>query len=399
MAELSFHNKIRERVGNLGSKEFETVANDIMRLEFLYEEGLLETNQRKNLGTRKGKPDAHIKRKDGSYIAFNHTVTEERNVKAKVLKDISDLYHSSYFNKVLSKVITCTNTPLDDSRILYEQKAMEFGWDYDIYSLDRITSLLVKHPILLKKHFDLALETDQSTKYYSCGERLQSIREERGLYPSEFIELVNINSERELNLTESNQVECSSITLQEISDSMGVSLDWLKHGRGTKYPRLKLRDLASEKIMNTTYYPDIEDAFFCLEPESMSLFIIVVHSKYKLAMIEYVPHLNFWDWYDDKNKIGDIFKELKYFFKKLSRWEKSRIITKDQLEKLSTYHYFPMDIVNNWNDDGRFWMESLVRDIETNNEKSSYYDRYEWYVKLKEYFLNYQPEPGTTLIS
>lgn len=389
MGELSFHNKIRERVGNLKSDEFETIANDLMRFEFAHEEGPLETNQRINLDTRKGKPDAHIKRKDGSYIAFNHTVTKERNVKAKILKDISSLHHFSNFDKVLSKVITCTNTPLDDLRILYEQKAMEFGWDYDIYSLDRITSLLVKHPVLLKKHFDLALETDESTKYYSCGERIKSIREERNLYQSEFIEMVNINSERELNLTENNQIECSSITLQEISDSMGTNIEWLKHGRSTKYSRLKLNDLASEKIIDTTYYPQIKDAFFCLEPESMSLFIIIVYSKYNLGIIEYTPHLNFWDWIDDKNMISDIFKELKYFFKKLSKWEMSRIITKDQLEKLYTYNYFPMDIVDDWNNSGRFWMESLLLDIESNNQRNSYYDQYEWYIKLKDFFLKY----------
>lgn len=390
MAELSFHNKVRERVGNLKSDEFETIANDLMRFEFSQEEGVLETNQRKSLGTRKGKPDAHIKRKDGSYIAFNHTVTEERNVKAKILKDISDLHHSSHFDKILSKVITCTNTPLDDSRILYEQKAIEFGWDYDIYSLDRVTSLLLKHPVLLKKYFDLDLEMDKSTKYFSCGERIKLIREERGLYQSEFIELVNIQSERELSLTESNQIESSSITLQEISDSMGINLDWLKHGRSTKYPKLKFKDLISEKIMDTTYYPNIKDTFFCLEPESMSLFIIIVYSKYNLGIIEYPYNLKFWDWIDSRNLIYDIFKELKYFFKKLSKWEMSRIITKEQLEKLHTYNYFPMDIVDDGNNNGRFWMESLLLDIGANNERNSYYDQYEWYVKLKDHFFRYR---------
>lgn len=39
MAELSFHNKVRQRIGELGIREFETIANDIMRLEFAYEEG------------------------------------------------------------------------------------------------------------------------------------------------------------------------------------------------------------------------------------------------------------------------------------------------------------------------------------------------------------------------
>lgn len=350
MAELSFHNKVRQRIGELGIREFETIANDIMRLEFAYEEGPLETNQRKDLGIRKGKPDAHIKRKDGSYIAFNHTTTDQRNVKAKILKNISDLHNSSTFNKILSKVVTCTNTPLDDQRIVYEQKAKEYNWDYDIYSIDRLTTLLIKHPHLLKQHLNIELETTENTKYYCCGDRIKLVRTERNLHQSEFIEFININSEKELDTIEKGQSECSALLLEDISNLTGTNINWLKHGKGAKYSALDFAEIPFENINDKAFYTSIQDAFFCLEPESMILFIIVEFSEYNLGLMEYKDALDFWNWIDEQGKIGGIYTKLKYIFEHLSKYEKSRIITKDQLQKLRTYNYFPIDIVNNRND-------------------------------------------------
>ncbi len=386
--ELSFHNKIRKKLGNINVNEFETLVNDLMRIEFI-REGTLEANQTKDLKFRKGIPDAHLKKDDGSYIVFNYTITQERNVKAKIIKDIEYLRpEKSLIGNEISKVITCTNTPIDETRILYETKAQELGWEFDIYSLDGLTNLLIKHSSILKKHFDLDIESDMSTKYYNCGNRIKILREERNLKRSQFIELISISSEKEIEAIENNQLECSSIIVKEICDLTGVEIDWLKHGINKKYRGLRFNELERRKIGEISYFPNIKKAYFCLEPEDMNLIIIIQFSNYNIRFIDFYTNLEFWDWFDDHGKIDNIFKELKYYHNTLSQNSESRIITKDQLKNIYSYEYFPKEITQDIKNDGKHWLEELLW-YEDNKNRNSYYNKFPWFVKLKECFKEY----------
>jgi hypothetical protein len=386
--ELSFHNKIRQKLGNINVNEFETLVNDLMRIEFIML-GTLEVNQTKNLKSRKGKPDAHLKIDDGSYIVFNYTITQERNVKAKIIRDIEDLRtEKSLIGNKISKVITCTNTPIDENRILYETKAEELGWKFDVYSLDGLTNLLIKHSNILKKHFNLDIESDITTKYYNCGNRVKILREERNLKKSQFIELISINSENKLEAIESNQLECSSIVVKEICDLMGVEISWLKHGIKKKYKNFRFNELETRKIGEISYFPNIKKAYFCLETENMNLIIIIKYSKYNYAFIDYHTNLKFWDWFDEHGKIENIFKELKYYHNTLSQNSESRIITKDQLKNIYSYEYFPKEITEDVQNEGKHWLEELLW-YEDNKDRNSYYDKFSWFVNLKKYLKEY----------
>lgn len=386
--ELSFHNKIRKKLGNINVNEFETLVNDLMRIEFIVL-GTLEANQTKDLKSRKGKPDAHLKLDDESYIVFNYTITQERNVKAKIIRDIEDLKaEKSLIGNKISKVITCTNTPIDENRILYETKAEELGWKFDIYSLDRLTNLLIKHSSILKKHFDLDIESDITTKYYDCGNRIKGLREERNLERSQFIELISINSEKEIEAIEGNQLECSSIVVKEICDLTGVDVDWLKHGINRKYKDLRFNELERRKTGDISYFPNIKNAYFCLEPENMNLIIIIKFSPYDIRFIDFHSNLEFWNWFDNHGKIENIFKELKYYYNTLSQNSEGRIITKNQLNDIYSNEYFPKEIVNDVQNQGKHWFEDLIW-YEENEDRNSYYDKFSWFVNLKKYFKEY----------
>lgn len=388
MMQLSFHNLVRKKIGKIEVNAFETLVNDLMRLEFI-KIGFLEANQTKDLKSRNGKPDAHLIKKDGSYIAFNYTITSERNIKGKILKDIDDLTKEDcLINNKISQIVTCTNTPINENRILYEQKAQENGWDFKIYSIDKLTHLLINTPTLLKKHFDLDVKNNDSIKYYLCGDRIEILRKERDLTRSEFIELLPINSERELEAIELEQLECSSIMIQEICDLTGVNINWLKHNKGDKYLSYRFCDLKKISLGSMDYFPDISNAYFCLEPNEMNLVILLKFSNYKYGIIKYPFRLHFWQWFDSHNKIEPIFKELKYYYESLSRYSQGRIITDEQLNLLYSNKFFPKEIAEDIRNEGNSWLEELL-DYEQYPNRNSYSDRFNWFVKLKEYFKNY----------
>lgn len=391
---LSFHNKIRQELGKIGVNKFETLMNDLMRVEFITM-GTLESNQTINLKIRKGKPDAHIKTEEGKYIVFNYTTTEERNIKAKIIKDIKDLFHENCLLKNdIVKIITCTNTPLDENRILYESLAKEYGCQYDIYSIDRLCDKLKKIPSLLKKYFDMELETDVSTKYYECGERIKILREQRNLTRSELIERININSEKELGLIEEKTSECSSLIVEEICEITGCNPNWLKHERGTTYPSLKFSDLKKEKLGDDYYYFDIQNAFFCIEPVAMRIVIVIKYSdiKYGIINYDYGTCLDFWDWFDDQHKIKGIFKDLVYLYKKLNKnYPTGKVISEEEYKKLISFNYFPAELFEYLDHEGKYWVEDLIS-LEGKEDKKVYSDHYDWFKKMKPFYVRYYLE-------
>jgi hypothetical protein len=76
---------------------------------------------------------------------------------------------------------------------------------------------------------------------YLVGRRLRNVREDVGLQPSEFIELVGFQSEKEYLQMESNEIECPEYLIDRIFETTGVLPEWLKHASQPKYnvdPRL-----------------------------------------------------------------------------------------------------------------------------------------------------------------
>lgn len=389
--ELSFHNKIRQELGKIGVNTFETLMNDLMEVEFI-KWGTLERNQTINLKIRKGKPDAHIKTKEGKYIVFNYTTTEERNIKAKILKDIKELFsENSLFKNDIIKIITCTNSPIDENRSHYESLAKELGCEYEIYSIDRLCDLLKRSHFLLKKFFDIDIEFDVSIKYYECGERIQILREQRKLTRSEFIDLLSIRSEKELGLIEEKVAECSSSLTEEICELTGCNLKWLKHGLGEIYPQLKLTDLKKEKISKDYYYPGIQNAFFAIEPVSMRILIIVKYSdiKYGIINYDYGTSFTFWNWGSDLHNIEKYFDELITLYQKLNKYYPTgRVLSEEEYKKLITFNYYPAELFENLYHDGKSWMQNLI-DLKDNSDKKVYSDHFEWFQKMKPYFIKY----------
>ncbi len=162
-------------------------------------------------------------------------------------------------------------------------------------------------------------------------------------------------------------------------------MNWLKHGNGKMYSRLKFSDLEKRKIGDIQYFPNVERAYFCIETEYMNLIILIKFSNLKIGIIDYSANLNFWDWIDDHGKIHGILKELQYFYKTLSNSSEGRLITKKQLSEIYSYNFFPREIIENYRNDGRYWFEEL-------GWKNAYCDKFEWFINLKKDYKKYYLE-------
>lgn len=79
---------------------------------------------------------------------------------------------------------------------------------------------------------------------FLIGSRLKALRSELGVSSSEFVELINMSSETEYLKLEKDKADCPNAIIQETHHAVGVSQEWLKHGRP---PRFKVELLPWHK--------------------------------------------------------------------------------------------------------------------------------------------------------
>ncbi len=70
---------------------------------------------------------------------------------------------------------------------------------------------------------------------YLIGPQLRITRDDIGLQPSEFIELIGFQSEKEYLQMERNEIECPERLIDRIFEATGILPDWLKHSNQPKY--------------------------------------------------------------------------------------------------------------------------------------------------------------------
>ncbi len=144
-----------------------------------------------------------------------------------------------------------------------------------------------------------------------AGPRLKVIREELGLKPSQFIELIGVSSEREYKAMEGGEKEVPVSLLQAVSEVSGVNLDWLKHEEGDRYnvEEVSLRSVKHDLDYLTNLKP--REYFLTLEKKSLHIGLIVQTADYRYQVIETGVDLKFWNWVDEHWAISAFYHFLK----------------------------------------------------------------------------------------
>ncbi len=230
-------------------------------------------------------------------------------------------------------------------------------------------------------------------QYFDAGNRIKLVRDEIGLKPSEFKELLGIQSEFEYQAIENQKQEASSDLLKKVSDVSGVNLEWLKHGTGDQY---NIGAIHFNPIENDLKYCENlkpQEYFLIISENSLQVGIVAQRSQYNFQTIKTGVSLDFWDWVEAHWVIPAFYR----FLSQLSdSWHDTRgIILPDQIgqDLLEGNIHFLTAQVNAQPYGGDLLYDLLDID-ETRGGVLSYPTIYEgnWMPKVHEYFKKYLKE-------
>ncbi|NPV01418.1 MAG: helix-turn-helix transcriptional regulator [Brevinematales bacterium] len=378
---------IEKAIAGLKGGEFEAFCSYFFSIVYNYKD--IESSRDENNQPVRG-VDAYYRLENGEFIIFQYT-SQEKDLKTKIINDIeilnSDKPDYQVFKNHIKKVIVCINQPDRGSIIEYEKCAKKYGWEFELFTLHRLTKISIDNDEILKKYFS-DLNYVEKILYFDCGARIKEVREERNLLSSEFIELVGFGSEKELIEIENREKEATLEFLQVLSKNTSVELEWLKHGKYTKY------DIKYFETSELDYFIDKERHFtiyFCLEITEMNLLFLYAFTENKWICRKYFCDLNFDSWFDDHNKIKDIFIQLRKIFSSLKNYTSfGRIISPEVYRRILGGKEFFKNIPTIYQGNNSWWFDDICDIYDKYDISINYKIRYEdWFFKLKDNFLKY----------
>ncbi len=191
---MKVQEELRIAFAKLSPQDFEDVCCRLLQLHSSEYEGV--NSNRDAIGkTRKGTPDGYVRESDGRYIAIQFT-TQQQNIKAKVLKDISDLTtEKCHFRNKISKVTICITTNPSSEIELFYQACEKNGWRCHVLTLDDLVRVAENNPVFSRNYLNVYIAPKEDTKiserHYLCGDRVKEVREERKVATSMFIDVID----------------------------------------------------------------------------------------------------------------------------------------------------------------------------------------------------------------
>jgi hypothetical protein len=225
---------------------------------------------------------------------------------------------------------------------------------------------------------------------FDCGHRIRQVREEIGLVSSQFAEAIHYSSVRAFEQLEQRQGQCPESVLQRVADFSGVSLAWLKHGKGTKYPSTEFPfyplEPAIEQIKNlaTTLL------CFVIELKSYEVLLIVQRSDYHWRVFDLGLGLDFWNWDEDFQYIPRFYAFLDVVHEMFAYTVESRFLPKPTVGRLKKGGEHPLRLLRSAKPDGLGWADD-VRDIYHHYPAADGYGRRygEWFLKAQDSLRHY----------
>ncbi len=138
----------------------------------------------------------------------------------------------------------------------------------------------------------------EKEKYFDAGERVKAVRNELGINTSQFVEVLDLPSQREYEAMENNEKEFPSSLLKKVSEVSGVRLEWLKHGKGSRYETDVVILTSIEDGLKQCVSLNPQEYYFTLDKKQLHAGIVVQVSEYRFQVLETGISLDFWNWID-----------------------------------------------------------------------------------------------------
>lgn len=147
--------------------------------------------------------------------------------------------------------------------------------------------------------------------YFDAGTRIKVVREELGLTTSQFIELLELESQRDYEAMERREREIPLGLLTKVSNVSGVQAEWLKH---EKPPRYKIEQIYLRSIQDDLEYCASlkpQEYFLTLDKKQLHIGLVVQTSEYRYQVMDTGVTLDFWNWIDSHWAIPAFYHFLK----------------------------------------------------------------------------------------
>jgi transcriptional regulator with XRE-family HTH domain len=171
----------------------------------------------------------------------------------------------------------------------------------------------------------------QKEQYFDAGERIKMVRDELGLTTSQFIEILNLASQREYEAIENREKEVPLSLLKKVSDISGVNMEWLKHEKGHRYTveTIYLNPIEDDLAYCASLNP--QEYFLTLDKKQLHVGLVAQIGKYRYQVLDAGVTLDFWNWIDERWAIPAFYN----FLERLSNsWHDIRgIIIPPNIEK------------------------------------------------------------------
>ncbi|QUX92251.1 hypothetical protein CYL31_12945 [Marinomonas sp. A3A] len=391
---MKIQEELRFAFVNLSPQGFEDVCCELLKVHS-NEYDTINSNRDALGKTRKGTPDAYVRESDGRYIAIQFT-TQQSEIKKKVLYDISQLTtEKCHFKDKIHKVTICITTNPGSEVELFYEVCEELGWQCIVFTLDDLTRISEAHPEFCRIYLNVFVPSESNEKlheqFYLCGKRIKSLREERGISSSRFIELIGHYSERHLLKIEAEDEECPSSLIERISEVTGAKSDWIKHGENGKYLSESLPYYAPNQCIDILNKEQPKELYFCLNTDNFNLYLLVKTSDYRWSKYYFNYSLDFWNWMGDHHHIPEIYNQLKKIYETFDKsdcWVRGRLFNKIEFQRLEdSDNDFLGKAISSLPSRGENWMDD-IRDI---NHRYPISDSYEsmygkWFIDIQSYF-------------
>ncbi|MBK5516693.1 hypothetical protein [Pseudomonas sp. TH10] len=268
------------------------------------------------------------KKADDRYIAVLCS-GQGPGLKVKILDDIEKLQRKDCeIRDKIDEVVICVSASVGTSEAIFRKACARHGWASTTYSLDRLAYLANESPEItealcaveisaVRKRLDaeqkplpIADPSETKKRFYNCGIRVIAVRTSLSMSPSQFVDLIDYDSEQRLGYLESETIEMSQAEIASVCKATGVCAEWLTHGE---------RDMFSVESISTYHWEQmkwLKDAcpasvHVLINDKTQQLVVLAhMHSKnWKIYSV--VFDINFAAWWGDHHQIPEVYDMLK----------------------------------------------------------------------------------------
>lgn len=170
--------------------------------------------------------------------------------------------------------------------------------------------------------------------HFDCGQRVAEVRQDIRLSRSHFVEVLGYHSEKAFARLEAQQEECPAALLAQVSQVTGVSVTWLQHGEGPKYPPQLLTSMFGREVVQQIQALRPEALYLCTDAAFSRVVLAIQQDTYRWVPGVLGWGLDFWNWWDDFGKIPFVYGVLNHLHTACADILEARIYPRKQARLL-----------------------------------------------------------------